>query len=152
MRAFNPDASALEVVRLLKQTARRRAGTGWTPDLGWGILDAGAALEAAARIDHRPPVSRLRAPRRARPGRFRVRWTASDPARPGLHPSGIRYVEVWRALDRHAPRLIARTRRSSLLVRGLGGHRYSFFTRAVDRAGNREPRHARPDAVTRVLG
>ena len=51
---------AAEIVRLLKQTARRPAGTGWTPDLGWGILDAGAALALAR--DDRPPAADLEDP------------------------------------------------------------------------------------------
>jgi subtilisin family serine protease len=43
IRHLNPDLSAGEIVTLIKQTARRPAGSGWTPDLGWGILDGGAA-------------------------------------------------------------------------------------------------------------
>jgi len=151
VRALNPDLHALEVVRLLKQTARRPAGAGWSAELGWGILDAGAALTAAARIDRRPPISRLSAPRRTHARAFRVRWTARDTAAPGLRPAGVSYVEVWRAVDRRRARRIARSRRRSLLVRGAPGHRYSFFTIAVDRAGNREARPRRPDAVTSVL-
>ena len=151
VRALNPDLHALEVVRLLKQTARRPAGAGWSAELGWGILDAGAALTAAARIDRRPPISRLSAPRRTHARAFRVRWTARDTAAPGLRPAGVSYVEVWRAVDRRRARRIARSRRHSLLVRGAPGHRYSFFTIAVDRAGNREARPRRPDAVTSVL-
>ena len=58
VRHLNPDMPAAEIVRLLKQTARRPPGTGWTPDLGWGILDAGAAL--ALRPDDRPPRRRSR--------------------------------------------------------------------------------------------
>jgi hypothetical protein len=67
-----------------------------------------------------------------------------------VRASGVAYVEVWRALDRHRARRIARTRRSSLRVRVAPVHRYSFFTVAVDRAGNREASPGRPDAVTRV--
>jgi subtilisin family serine protease len=150
VRRFNPDLPALEVVLLLKQTARRAAGVGWSADLGWGIVDAAAALEAAARIDRRPPVSRVFAPRSSRPGRFRIRWRASDPAPPGVQASGVAYVEVYEAVGARAYRRIARTRRTSMLVTGLPGHRYAFFSLAVDRAGNRQPRPRRPDAVTRV--
>jgi subtilisin family serine protease len=151
VRAFNPDLGALDVVRLLKLTARRAPGAGWSPELGWGILDAGAALDAAARVDRRAPMSRLRAPRRTIARRFRLRWSATDTAPPGIAPAGLAYVEVWRATDRGRPRRIARlARRSTLRVRGARGHRYSFFTVAVDRAGNRESTPARPDAVTRV--
>ena len=44
-------------LQILKQTARRTA-PGWTPDLGWGILDGGAALAAARDKDKRAPKSR----------------------------------------------------------------------------------------------
>jgi hypothetical protein len=33
---------------------------------------------------------------------------------------------------------------------GRRGSRYRFFTVATDRAGNREPRHRRADATTRI--
>ena len=36
-RALNPDAHAADVIRALKQTATRPAGSGWNPELGWGI-------------------------------------------------------------------------------------------------------------------
>jgi subtilisin family serine protease len=150
MRALNPDLRALEVVRLLKETARRAPGSGWSPELGWGIVDAATALEAASRIDRRPPTSRLRAPTRTRARALWLRWSARDGAPAGVRASGVAYVEVWRALDRHRARRIARTRRSSLRVRVAPVHRYSFFTVAVDRAGNREASPGRPDAVTRV--
>ncbi len=70
VRHLNPDMPAAEIVRLLKQTARRPAGTGWTADLGWGILDAGAALALAA--DDRPPRRR---------SRRSAAWAAHAPAR-----------------------------------------------------------------------
>ena len=69
VRHLNPDMPAAEIVRLLKQTARRPAGTGWTPELGWGILDAGAALarrRPAARRGVRVRAGRRRAVARAR--------------------------------------------------------------------------------------
>ena len=47
MRHLNPALTPAQVERMIKRTAQRPAGTGWTQDLGWGVLDAGAALEAA---------------------------------------------------------------------------------------------------------
>lgn len=151
MRALNPDATAPDVVRMLKATARRPAGA-WTPQLGWGILDAGAALEAAATLDRRAPASRARASTTlTRLRRFRVRWTASDPAPSGLRPSGVRLVELWRATGRGRYRLVGRyARNRSALVSGAPGVRYSFMTVAVDRAGNREARPSRADVSVRV--
>jgi subtilisin family serine protease len=151
MRRLNPDASARDVIRMLKQTARRPTGAGWAKELGWGILDAGAAMEAIAALDRRAPVSRASAPRNTRARRFRVSWTASDPAPPGVRSSGVAFVELWRSIDGGPFRRIgAYARARSTVVRGASGRRYSFLTVAVDRAGNREARRRRGDVTVRV--
>ena len=84
IRRLNPDLSPADVVRLLKQTARQPGSTAhfWTPTLGWGILDAGTAVDTARRVDRRPPSSKLRAPRLVRGTRFTLRWTGRDTAAP----------------------------------------------------------------------
>ena len=45
--AARPDLTNYQVAAIIKQSAHRAAGTGWTPELGCGELDAGAALELA---------------------------------------------------------------------------------------------------------
>ena len=45
--AARPGLKNYQVADIIKQSARREAGTGWASDLGCGILDAGAALELA---------------------------------------------------------------------------------------------------------
>ncbi|MEA2285318.1 MAG: serine protease [Solirubrobacteraceae bacterium] len=146
VRHLNPDMGALEIVRVLKQTARRPAGTAWTPDLGWGILDAGAALGVARTLDRRPPVSKVRpAPRRTRQARVTLRWRGADVPRDGVAVSGLARYELWRSVDGRAARRILATRRTSARVRLRRGARYAFFTVAVDAAGNREPAPAVPD-------
>ena len=151
IRHLNPDLSAAEIIRVIKQTAERPPGGGWTADLGWGILDAGAALDAARRIDHRPPVSHLTAPAVTRSTRIHVHWTGTDPAPPGVIPSGVDHYELWRSVNGHPPAEIAIARATSMVVHGRRGSRYGFFTIAVDRAGNREPPKAPPYPTTRVL-
>jgi subtilisin family serine protease len=42
-----PKLAVSTVIRIIKQSASRAAGTGWTAELGWGILNGGAALRAA---------------------------------------------------------------------------------------------------------
>jgi hypothetical protein len=139
VRHLNPDMPAAEIVRLLKQTARRPPGVGWTPDLGWGILDAGAALAVARTLDRRPPRSRIRpVPRRTRRTRLTLRWTGGDVPRPGVAESGVNGFKLWRSVDGRRARHILSTPRRSRVVRLQRGHRYQFFTIAVDRAGNRE--------------
>lgn len=153
VRSMNPDLSAREVVRLLKRTARRDAGRGgWSAQLGWGILDAGRAVEAARTVDRGVPVSRLSATAGARPGRVVLSWTASDPTPAGVVSSGVTTVEVVavRLSDRHVERLASSAGAHQLTFDGEPGASYGFFSRARDRAGNEEARPARADAVVRA--
>jgi subtilisin family serine protease len=139
VRHLNPDMPAVEIVRLLKQTARRSPGTGWTPDLGWGILDAGAALALARTIDRRPPFSKIRRmARRTHRTRLTLRWRGGDQPRAGVFEAGLSGVELWRALDGRKPRKLLSTKNRAIPVKLLRGHRYQFFTIGVDKAGNRE--------------
>jgi len=151
MRHLNPDMGATEIARLLKQTARRPAGTAWTPELGWGILDAGAALALARTLDRRPPVSKLRRmPRRTHRARLTLRWTGKDQPRAGIPKSGLSGVELWRAVDERKPRRLLSTKRHAIPVQLQRGHRYRFFTIGVDKAGNREPAPKAADVTLSV--
>jgi subtilisin family serine protease len=152
IRIVNPDLTSADVVRVLKQTARQPGSTGhfWTGTLGWGILDGGAAVETARRIDRRPPTSKLRAPKLVRGTRFTLRWSGRDTAAPGVVPAGIRSFDVYASRDGRAYHRIGRTSRTRMRFAGRRGSRYRFFTVATDRAGNREPGHRRPDATTRI--
>ncbi|HSD82173.1 MAG TPA: S8 family serine peptidase, partial [Solirubrobacteraceae bacterium] len=148
VRRMNPDLGIAEVLQVLKSSARRPAGR-WTADLGWGILDAGAAVRAAAAIDRRPPSSRLRASaRRTHRRTVLLRWRGSDSGPPGVAVSGIARYEVWRSVDGHSWRriLVASKRRLRMRVRVRPRSRYRFLTVAVDAAGNREPLARRADA------
>jgi serine protease len=151
VRDLNPDLGAAEIVRLLKETARRPAGTGWTPELGWGIADGAAALRRAAELDRTAPRSRLRAPRRIHRRSLRLRWRGADASPEGVTSSGIARYEVWRSVAGRAPVKLHTTRRTTYRLRVRRGRRYSFFTIAVDRAGNREAPPRRADARVRVL-
>ncbi|PZS13995.1 MAG: hypothetical protein DLM64_02480 [Solirubrobacterales bacterium] len=148
MRVLNPYASVSEVIRVLKATAQRPAGAGWGSDLGWGILNAGAALDLIRRVDRLAPVSRVDAPRLARHRRFLLRWSGHDQQKTGLIASGIARYQVFVRVNGARARLIATTTHHSLRFRGRPGFRYVFFTIAIDRAGNRERRPH--DATTRV--
>ena len=149
MRALNPYATLRDILRTLKQTARRPPHTGWTGELGWGILDASAALEAIRRVDRLAPVARLVAPRVARRRSFTLTWSGHDQQRPELIASGIAYYLLYVTVDGGRRTLIARTRRRRLTFTGRAGDRYTFLLVAVDRAGNRQVHPAR--AVTQVL-
>jgi subtilisin family serine protease len=45
--AVRPELTNYQVADIIKRTAQRNGATGWTPTLGCGVLDAGAALELA---------------------------------------------------------------------------------------------------------
>jgi subtilisin family serine protease len=152
IRTLNPDLSPADVIRLLKQTARQPGTSAhfWSATLGWGILDAGSAVETARRIDRRPPSSKLSAPKLVRGTRFTLRWSGRDTAPPAVTPSGISFFDVYASRDGRAYHRVARTSRKRMTFSGRRGSRYRFFTVATDRAGNREPRHRRADATTRI--
>ncbi|HEU4979156.1 MAG TPA: S8 family serine peptidase, partial [Solirubrobacteraceae bacterium] len=85
MRHLNPPLGAVGVIRAIEETARQPAGSGWQPDLGWGILDAGRALQLAAQLDRTAPVSRLlRAPSSTHAHTIRLRWRGTDAGPPGV--------------------------------------------------------------------
>ncbi|MGI8750276.1 MAG: S8 family serine peptidase [Thermoleophilaceae bacterium] len=147
--ALNPYLSLRDKLTLIKQRARGRGA--WGPELGWGIIDAGATVDAARRVDRLAAASKARSKRRvrarrgARRAKVRVRWSASDPAgRTALIPSGVRDADLDMRKDRGKYRRVKRsTRKRSALLRLKPGV-YRLYTRARDRAGNREavPRKA----------
>jgi serine protease len=148
MRTLNPYASLSDVLTTLKLTAQRPAGTAWTPDLGWGILNAGAALDAIRRVDRLAPVSQVRAPGTTRRRSFTVTWSGHDRQAPGLIASGIARYEIYVQTNGGTPRLIAITSGHALRFHARPGARYVFFAVAIDRAGNREQNA--PGVTTRV--
>jgi serine protease len=151
IRHLNPDLTAAEIVRLIKETARRPAGTGWTSDLGWGILNAGTALTRAASLDRRAPTSHVRPlARRTAHRTITVRWTGSDKGPAGVRVSGISRYELWRSTDGGPFKRLFSTTRTSRRVLLRRGGRYALYTVAVDHAGNREAAPAHADVrVTR---
>ena len=76
------------------------AGAAGSP-LGFGIINAGRAVDAARRVDRSAPESRLRARRSARLRgkrrvRVRMRWRGKDLAgRAGLVASGVGSYDVY---------------------------------------------------------
>jgi subtilisin family serine protease len=46
--SLKPSLTSTQVAAVLEQTATRPAGTGWRPTVGWGVLDAAAAVESVS--------------------------------------------------------------------------------------------------------
>ncbi|MCW2996949.1 MAG: family serine peptidase, partial [Solirubrobacterales bacterium] len=150
IRRLNPDLPAAESIRILKETASRPPGSGWNADLGWGILNGGAAASVARIVDRRPPRSSVQTTARVVKGRtVTLRLRSSDKAPPGCVPSGLRRVEVWRATNGAKARRVRTTSAASVRLPVKRGSRYTFFTIAVDRAGNREAVPSAPDTTVR---
>ncbi|MEA2227263.1 MAG: serine protease, partial [Solirubrobacteraceae bacterium] len=147
MHHLNPDLGVPEIVRLLKQTAHRPAGAAWNGDLGWGILDAGAALTRTAATDRRAPTSHVAPlPARTRQRTITVRWSGADKGPPGVRVSGISRYELWRSTDGGRFGRLYSTPRTARRVTLRSGARYAFYTVAIDHAGNRERAPKQPDA------
>jgi hypothetical protein len=149
VRRLNPDLRVPEVLRLLKQTARRPAGTGWEPNLGWGILDAGAAVNAARLADRRAPATRVRVAK-PRSSTLTLRVVGLDRAPDGVAASGIARYEIMRSIDGRKAKRVARTRKRTVRLKVRRGPRYALWAVATDRAGNREATPKRPDARIRL--
>jgi hypothetical protein len=151
IRALNPDLSAADVIKTIKFTARRSGG--WDQNLGWGILNAGAALATAQAVDRDPPASSARTSRtRTRKRTFTVTVSGTDQIRPRLKPSGIKSFGVYRSRDNGPFRFIRRlTVPGSFRVSGLRGHLYRFYSRAVDNSGNVEAAPPLADTRIRIL-
>ena len=146
--ALNPHLTTSEKLRIVKETARRAGG--WTPDLGWGILDAGRAVDVARRVDRLAPSSRVRVAKR-RGLRVRLRFRMSDPgAERGLVPTEVtRIVLYGRRAGKPAKKLRRYRPRRGVVIRLRPG-RWRLWTRAADAAGNVELSPRRPDARFRV--
>jgi subtilisin family serine protease len=151
IRKLNPDLPVQRILRIVKQTARRAPGTGWSGDLGWGILDAGAAVAAARDTDLRAPTSTVSAPSRTRGRSVTLRLHGSDGGPAGVLISGVARYRVYRSTDGGRPVKVAVTRRNRLKLKARPGARYAFYVQAVDRAGNVQAFPAKPGARTRVI-
>jgi serine protease len=154
IRQLNPGLSAAQVIQLLKQTAQRPVGASWTPDLGWGILNAGAAVSAAREIDTLTPVSHLvSVPHSTRHSVITIKWVGSDPALPGIHSPGIADYDVYRIIDHGRPVKIATLPAAvtSLKVHVRPGHIYAWYTIAIDNSGSRELTKSLAQASTTLV-
>jgi len=152
VKHYNPDLRAGDVIKLLKQTATRPAGSGWTPELGWGIVNPTAALLAARLVDRHPPASTLRGPKAVRSANaITLRLSGADtPLAPGLIAAGIDHFEVYRGTNGGAYKRIKKTAKATYKIKVRRGSRYRFYSIAVDKVGNRETVPGKADLSTRV--
>jgi len=151
VRHLNPDLPIARILRLIKESARRPVGAGWSPDVGWGILDAGNAMAAAAAIDLRAPTSTVGAPSRTSRRTITLRLHGVDASPPGVTASGVAKFRIYRSANGRRPAKVLVTSHARVRLRARRGARYAFYVQAVDRAGNVQPFPAHPGARTRVV-
>lgn len=116
--AANPKLTAQQVAQILKQTASGR-GT-WTPELGFGVVDAAAAV---ARAQAGVPGVLLSAKRSNR--RVTLTWSGD----------GSSYTLSLSTDYKPARVVLAATTQTSTSVDLTPGHTYAFTVAALDAAG-----------------
>ena len=151
-RELNPDATAGDIIRVLKETATRPAGSGWNAELGLG--DPRRRRGGGRRARDRPPRARVQAHRaHARAQARSVTLQLDRRGRRAGRPDALRRRRLRGLPLRQpaAPTGASSARASaSLKVAVKPGSRYRFYTVAVDKAGNREAAPAKPDLSMRV--
>jgi serine protease len=147
IRSVRPGLSASEVIKIIEASAR--GGGIWSSQLGFGIIDAGKALEAATGRDVTPPTSRVSSRRHSRSRSFKLHIESSD-ADPFGNSSGIRNVSVFVARGDGSFKLWRKTDDAKVRFRGKRGKRYRFYSRALDNAGNLEAAPAAAQSSTRI--
>lgn len=152
VRDANPDLGPDDVISILKQSAQRAPGQGWTSDVGWGVVDARAAVDLAFTLDRRAPTSSVTVPAATGGTSVMLRLVSADTAAPGVTVAGVKEVRVYAVAGHGTPRLLGTLAPTETVLRVpvRPGHRYAFYTQAVDNAGNVERRPSSPDAATRV--
>ena len=151
VRRLNPDLHVRDVLRLLKRTARRPAGVGWTADLGWGILDASAAVAGARSTDRGRPSSRIVLATPFGDDSVVLRLRGQDASPRGVRASGIARYEVWRSVDGQPAQHVVTSTDTTVVLPHQPGADTSYWTIAVDRDGNRERRPRGGDGRVRTL-
>ncbi|WP_354697877.1 protease [Paraconexibacter sp. AEG42_29] len=151
IRDLNPGLSARQVIQIMKQTATRPAGTEWTPDLGWGIVNGGNAAALARTIDATPPRTSVRSstPKVVRGSSVTLRFNRVDEHPAKVVASGFKSLYVYRSTNGRKAVKIGSTTKSTFKVSIRRGSRYSFYTRGLDKAGNRETAPSRADVSIR---
>ncbi|MGZ5332471.1 MAG: S8 family serine peptidase [Solirubrobacterales bacterium] len=157
LRSKHPGLPAPDVVRIIKQTAGN--GGAFSNQLGWGIINAGAALgtavgTAVTEADDTAPSSDADTRRRSKKRGFKVKVESADSGGSGKPGSGVASIDVYVAKGHGNFRLlrtITGLKLTGFRFKGKRGVRYRFFSRALDAAGNLEATPAKPDSATLIL-
>lgn len=154
MRSAKPGLDNAKLVRLVKQTASN-CGT-YAGGIGWGLIRADVAVGAALDKDAEAPASRVRSARRAR-GKLRRRGVINLKLKrfdktciKEVPSSGVKTVALYVSKNGGKFKRFRKTNRKKVRFRGKPRHRYRFYSRAVDKTGNREDAPPSADAGLRL--
>ncbi len=155
IRSVRPSMSAGKVVKLIKQTAGNR-GT-FSSQVGWGLIDAYAAVAGALGKDITNPSSKVRA-RLDKPsgvsksgaGSATLKIKRLDVERAGMPTSGLKTVSIYVSRNKAPYRLLRATLQGTLRFRPAAPGSYRFYSVAVDQSGNVEAVPARADAKVKL--
>jgi hypothetical protein len=146
MRAAAPSLSAPNLVRLLKASASHCLS--YRDGIGWGLVNAQAAVAAAIGRDQQAPSSRVK---RAKRNRLKVKRTDQPNAcAEELPSSGVRVVKVFASRNGKKFRRLAKTKKRRFVELPKRRGRYRFYSVAVDKDGNREAEPEDPDLKLKV--
>ena len=144
MRSVNPALTAPKLIRLVKLTSSH-CGL-YKDGIGWGVINAADAVEAALGKDSDPPVSSM-----TRSRRRKLKINSFDSAcHPDLPASGIKKVRIFSSRNGKAFRRIAKTSKRTFRFEPKRKGRYRFYSVAVDNAGNAEAAPTAPDEELRI--
>ncbi|MSO40286.1 MAG: hypothetical protein EXQ70_00015 [Solirubrobacterales bacterium] len=152
IRSVRPSMAPLDVIRLVKQTA---SGHGrFSSEVGWGVIDAYAAVAGALGKDITSPSSKLSAkPVKRKKGHAHsatLSITRADVARPGMPTSGLQSVNVYVSRNGAPYALFKTTLATGLNFRPAQSGSYRFYSVAYDQAGNAEAVPSVPDASVKL--
>jgi hypothetical protein len=152
IRSLNPDLTAPQVVRLLKETARQPGDEGWSPSLGWGITRRRRGGAQGPHDGRHGPSSRVRdLPARVRKRLLSIGFTRRDNGPNGVVHSKISRIDVYMRVDRGPPEADRQRprRQAPRPITLQSGHRYGFATRAFDGRGQQRGDAQAPGRVDR---
>jgi serine protease len=162
IRAVKPNMPNTQVVHLIKATASHCGS--YANGIGWGIVRADEAVAAALGKDIDPPSSHVRKAKRQkrrgasatrsrmRPVKIRLKSADARQARcvKSLPISGVAKLIVFASRNGGPYHRIGKTRTHSLRFRPKRKGRYSFYSIAVDKDGNREAPPPSPDVQRKL--
>ena len=115
------------------------------------VFDANPAIPTSVwtnTLDNDPPTSQVTAlPAKEKKAQIPLQLTGSD------NGAGVNYFNVYVSEDGGAfEPLVKNAVGPTVTYSGVTGHRYAFFSQAVDLAGNAEPLKTAAEATTKIKG